>query len=109
MVAAVAFALTLAPRGVAAAPVVRPPRGASHLAFGEIARLVTHAGFVLRLRSGKTVNVDATAAAASGRFSEPLYVGKPVVVKGQFDARGTLYAQSVTRMTRVDDRTPPDR
>jgi hypothetical protein len=93
-------------RSVAPAPAV--PNGTQHTAFGEITRL-TKTTFSMRLRTGKTLQVDAASAIASGRYSAPLFVGKAVVVTGPLDAHGTLYAQTVTRMTEIDDRTPRDR
>jgi len=79
-----------------------------HAVFGTIASL-KGARFVLRLRTGRTLPVDASAAIASGRFSAPLFVGKIVVVTGTLDAAGTLHALTVTRFTRLDERTPRDR
>jgi hypothetical protein len=84
------------------------PGGAVHFAFGEITKLERPV-FVLRLRDGRTLDVDATAAIQSGRYSAPLFAGKFVVVKGDLDARGVMHAETVTRIERVDDATPKDR
>jgi hypothetical protein len=96
-------------RGLFLAP-ARPirPTGADHTIFGAIVRY-TKSSFVLRLRTGRLINVDATAAISSGRYSAPLYVGKSVVVAGELDGHGILRAQSVTRMTRLDNSTTSDR
>jgi hypothetical protein len=76
--------------------------------FGSIANL-KGTRFTLRLRTGRTLPVDASAAIDSGRFSAPLFVGKLVVVTGALDAAGTLHALTVSRFTRLDERTPRDR
>ena len=96
-------------------PVIRPrtvptslPMSAfAHGAFGRIARLQT-TSFVMRLRSGRLLNVDASDAIASGRVSAPLYVGKAILVTGTLDARGTFVAQTVTRMEHIDSETRAD-
>jgi hypothetical protein len=95
--------------GVAPVPVAPAvPSGVQHTVFGTIARLAK-SSFVLQMRTGRRVSVDAAPAIASGRYSAPLFVGKFVVVEGTLDASGTLHARSVTRMTRLDGATPRDK
>ncbi len=52
---------------------------------------------LLRLRNGSLLRVDASQAFARQRVSEPLFVGKPTVVEGSFEAAGTFGASVVTR------------
>jgi hypothetical protein len=89
-------------------PVPVAAKAPEHAVFGTIASL-KGTRFVLRTRIGRALPVDASAAIASGRFSAPLFVGKVVVVTGALDAAGTLHAVTVTRFTRLDERTPRDR
>jgi hypothetical protein len=84
-----------------------PASAFAHDVFGEIVRL-NPSGFILRLRSGRALTVDASSAIASGRFSQPLFVGKIVLVTGGIDSRGTFLAQTVTRITRIDSTTRAD-
>ena len=111
------FAGTASAQSARYHPVIRPGTGSAtplgarafeHSAFGQIARMGS-GGFVMRLRSGRMLVVDASAAMASGRFSAPLFVGKLVVVTGGVDSRGTFLAQTVTRMTHIDKTTRADR
>jgi hypothetical protein len=90
-----------------APPTPLPASAFAHDAFGEIVRL-NPTGFSLRLRSGRTLTVDASSAIASGRFSQPLFVGKIVLVTGGIDSRGTFLAETVTRITRIDNTTRAD-
>jgi hypothetical protein len=90
------------------APAVTVPAGPKHQVFGTIASL-TKTAFVLRTRTGRTIDVNAADAISSGRYSEPLFVGKVVVVTGPTDAHGVLYAQTVIRMTRIEDPNLRDR
>jgi hypothetical protein len=56
------------------------PPGPHHF-YGTIAAI--HGSIItLRLRSGRQVTVDATAAIANGNYSAPLFVGKIVSVDG---------------------------
>jgi hypothetical protein len=91
----------------AAPPTPLPASAFAHDVFGEIVRLYP-TGFALRLRSGRTLTVDASSAIASGRFSQPLFVGKIVLVTGGIDSRGTFLAETVTRITRIDNTTRAD-
>ena len=90
-----------------APPTPLPASAFAHDVFGEIVRLYP-GGFVLRLRSGRALTVDASSAIASGRFSQPLFVGKIVLVTGGVDSRGTVLAETVTRITRIDNTTRAD-
>jgi hypothetical protein len=92
----------------AAPPTPLPASAFAHDAFGQITRLQP-SGFIMRLRSGRALVVDASDAIASGRFSAPMYVGKLVVVTGAIDASGTFRAETVTRMARIDSSTRADR
>jgi hypothetical protein len=92
----------------AAPPTPLPAAAFAHDVFGEIVRLYP-SGFVMRLRSGRALTVDASSAIASGRFSQPLFVGKIVLVTGGIDSRGTFLAETVTRITRIDNTTRADR
>jgi hypothetical protein len=84
-----------------------PAAAFAHSAFGQIARLEP-GGFVMRLRSGSALVVDASDAIASGRISQPLFVGKLVVVTGALQTGGRFRAETVTRMARVDNTTRAD-
>jgi hypothetical protein len=88
-------------------PTPLPASAFAHSAFGEIVRIGPTV-FVLRLRSGRPLTVDATEAIEAGRTSEPLFVGKLVVVTGSIDSRGTFEAQTVTRLSNLDSPTRPD-
>jgi hypothetical protein len=75
--------------------------------FGRI-ELLGRTTFVLRLRSGRRLPVDASAAIASGRFSSPLFIGKVVVLTGTIRPNGIFDAVTVTRLLRLDTTTRPD-
>ena len=80
-----------------------------HNVFGTIVSIArTRTDFVMRTRGGRLFAVDGAEAMASGRFSAPLFIGKVVLVSGGIDARHVLHATAVTRMTRLDARTPAD-
>jgi hypothetical protein len=92
-----------------AAPVATPlPVGPTHVAFGTIAKM-TGPILTVILRNRRPVRVDATWAIANGYYSAPLFIGKLVVVEGRFGRDGTLFANTVTRMTKLDATTPLDR
>jgi hypothetical protein len=115
LVASAVVAGTASAQSARYAPAIRhapaatplPAAAFAHSAFGQIARLQT-GGFVMRLRSGRALVVDASDAIASGRISQPLFVGKLVVVTGALEAGGRFRAETVTRMARVDDTTRAD-
>jgi hypothetical protein len=88
-------------------PTPMPASAFAHSAFGEIVRMGPTV-LILRLRSGRPLTVDATEAIQAGRTSEPLFVGKLVVVTGNIDSRGTFEAQTVTRLSNLDSPTRPD-
>jgi hypothetical protein len=79
----------------------------AHAQYGTI-ESVSGTQLVLRLRSGKTLAVDASQAVASGEYSAPLVAGKVVVVEGSLRADGVFAAQRVTRLTRLDAQTAAD-
>jgi len=78
-----------------------------HNVFGVIATLALPK-LLLRTRAGRLLKVDASVAIARGTYSAPLFVGKAVLVAGDYDASGVLHAATVTRMTRIDATTPRD-
>jgi len=88
---------------------IRPlPVGRSvHNIFGTIVSLGRQS-FVLRTRSGRLIEVDASVAMRLGTYSAPLFVGKVVVVGGSIDQFRRFRATTITRMTRLDATTPPD-
>ncbi len=77
-----------------------------HTVFGTIAAL-DGAAVTIRLRSGRLVPIDATAALANGAFSAPLFVGKMVAVDGAVQ-NGKFVAAHIIRLTNLAD-FPPDR
>jgi hypothetical protein len=79
-----------------------------HTYFGTVTRF-TKTSFVMRLRNGRLVNVDASPAIAAGRYSTPFFAGKVVVVIGTIDRVALFHAQSVTRLSRLDISTDIDR
>ncbi len=92
-----------------AAPIATPlPVGPTHVAFGTIAKM-TGSILTVVLRNRRPVRVDATWAIANGYYSAPLFIGKLVVVEGRFARDGTLFAKTITRMSKVDESTPLDR
>ena len=104
----VAPALGLAIAISAAAPsnaqsVATPRRAAATSALGPQHRFfgtlvgVTGSALVIRLRSGRLLNVDASSAFGLGHVSEPLFLGKPTVVDGTLGPNGTLAASAVRR------------
>jgi hypothetical protein len=52
-----------------------------HVLYGKIAA-IRGSALTLRLRNGRSVAVDATAAIAHGDYSAPLFIGKVVSVDG---------------------------
>jgi len=52
---------------------------------------------VLRLRTGRLVVVDASAAFAATHVSASFYAGKPTVIVGRFAANGVFAATIVKR------------
>jgi hypothetical protein len=75
---------------------------------GTILR-VTGANLVVALRTHRLLHVDASTAIASGRYSEPLFAGKFVIIEGNYGREGTLFATSITRLPRIDSESPQDR
>ena len=64
---------------------------------------------MLRTRRGVLLEVDASPAIEAGTYSAPLFVGKIVAIGGSYASPHAFRAQSVTRLTRLDDTTGPDR
>ena len=79
----------------AAAP-VSSLAGKPHRLFGTLLR-TSGTQLVIRLRSGRDLNVDATEAFALKRVSEPLFRGKATVVTGRYGTDGKLHANVVSR------------
>jgi hypothetical protein len=80
----------------------------THVVAGTIAKVSGRELFV-ELRSRRLVHVDASPAIASGRYSDPLFVGKVIVIEGTYARDGTLVATSITRLPRIDETVPLDR
>jgi hypothetical protein len=73
-----------------------PGAPVAHRLFGLL-QSARGPALTLRLRSGRLLVVDATAAFAHNRVSEPLFSGKSTVVEGSFGPRGLFYATAVKR------------
>lgn len=95
-------------RGAAPRTRSTPEPKAVHLVFGTLTS-VKGAALVLQTRHGVLLRVDASAALAAGTYSAPLFAGKIVAIGGYFDGAHVLRAQSVTRLTKIDPSTTPDR
>jgi hypothetical protein len=80
------------------------PMGA-HTLYGTISAL-SGSQLLLRLRNGRSLPVDASAAIASGSFSAPLFVGKMVTIDGALQ-NGKYVAAHIIRLTNLED-LPPD-
>jgi hypothetical protein len=77
-----------------------------HRFYGTIVTI--HGSIItLRLRSGRPVTVDATAAIANGNYSAPLFVGKIVSVDG-YAAGTALRATHIFRLSNLGN-LPADR
>lgn len=72
------------------------PQIGVHRLFGFITAL-KGTSVTIRIRSGKLVQIDASAAIANNRVSEPLYLGKAVVVHGGFGLQGKFVASVLAR------------
>jgi hypothetical protein len=97
------FSQAQAPRTLAV-PVAKNDRRL----YGRIDAIKTST-LLVRARTGRDVRVDASEALRSGMYSAPLFVGKLVMITGYYDAARTLHAQVITRESRIDVRTGPDR
>jgi hypothetical protein len=80
----------------------------AHLVAGTIAK-VAGSDLLVELRSRRLLHVDASPAIASGRYSDPLFVGKVVLIEGSYARDGTLDATTITRLPRMDETVPLDR
>jgi hypothetical protein len=81
-------------------------RPGPHVFYGTIAA-IRGAILTLRLRNGRSVPIDASAAIASGNYSVPLFVGKIVSVDGTLVGT-TFTATHVFRMSNLAN-LPADR
>jgi hypothetical protein len=81
-------------------------RPGPHVFYGTIAA-IRGAILTLRLRNGRSVPIDASAAIASGNYSVPLFVGKIVSVDGTLVGT-TFTATHVFRMSNLAN-LPVDR
>lgn len=79
-----------------------------HIFFGTIVRVYPTA-LTLRLRNGRILLVDITAALRDGTYSAPLVPGRAVAVEGRSGVGGRLDAVRLTRVTRIDGSTQADR
>ncbi len=83
---------------------------ASTFAVGTAsAQSVRYAPSIRRAAPPTPLPASAFAHHVFGRFSQPLFVGKIVLVTGGIDSRGTFLAETVTRITRIDNTTRADR
>jgi len=94
--------LALFTHAMAADAAVRPPSsivvntGVTHRYFGvlQAARGTT---LTLRLRNGRALIVDASAAFAAAHVAAPLFAGKATIVEGRFAPNGVFDATLVKR------------
>ena len=75
--------------------------------FGTIVQ-VHGSMLTLRLRDGRSEQVDASTAIAQGMFSAPLFIGKVILAEGTRQTGGTFDAVRISRMTTID-KSLPDR
>jgi hypothetical protein len=83
------------------------PAAAQHLICG-IVHKISGAKFALETRTGKVVQVDASAAVKSGR-SAILSDGLAVSAEGKLDKGGALQAETVVRIKSARAMWPEDR
>jgi len=76
-----------------------------HTMYGTIAS-INGETFVLQLRNGRSIEVDASTAIASDAYSAPLFVGKAVTVEGRRHGR-LFYADDIVRVETLIE-LPPD-
>jgi len=62
----------------------------------------------IQTRSNKTVEIDATEAKRSLRYSAVIPIGDSVVTVGSYDAQGVMHAVLVSRIKRSPATWPPD-
>jgi hypothetical protein len=90
LIVGLAIACGVDARAAAVAPVP------AHRYFGWLAH-AQGATLTLRLRTGRLLVIDASAAFAAARVAAPLFAGKPVCVDGFFAPRGVFRAVDVQR------------
>jgi hypothetical protein len=83
-------------------------RTADRVLYGRI-DAIHGAILAVRARGGRTLRVDASEALRTDMFSQPLFVGKIVVIGGYYDTARTLHAKSIMAMQSLDAGTAPDR
>jgi hypothetical protein len=86
----------------------QPPEASPHRLFGTL-EAVNGTQLIVRLRSGRELKVDASQAFALTRVSEPLFAGKPAIVRGDFVRGGIFRATSVQRGSADAHNWGPDR
>jgi hypothetical protein len=97
------------PPGTAQPPGVPKNLGAhtDHAASGTIVAMSGNL-LTVRLKTGRTIQVDASEAVRRGTYSAPFYIGKPILAEGSLGTGGVLYAIRVTRMIQPQQ-LPTDR
>jgi hypothetical protein len=83
------------------------PARSTHELYGKIT-VVKGERFTLQPRTGRLVEVDATDALRA-HLTAPLIVGRAVLVRGDYDAKGVLYAQAILRAKDSETLWPADR
>jgi hypothetical protein len=83
------------------------PAAAQHLICG-IVHKVSGAKFALETRTGKVVQVDASAAVKAGRTAI-LSEGLAISAEGNLDKSGALQAETVVRIKSARTMWPEDR
>ena len=78
-----------------------PRRFGPHTYYGTIVALAG-SKLTLRLRNGRAQGIDATQAIADNAYSQPLFVGKTVVIDGAF-TNGVFVAAHIYRVTTLQD------
>ncbi len=75
---------------------VQVPENSPHRYFG-LMQAANGTALIVRLRNGHDLHVDASQAFSLTRVSEPLFSGKPVVVRGTYAPGGIFRATSVQK------------
>ena len=78
-----------------------PRKRGPHTFYGTIVSL-NGTQLVLKRRNGRLQNIDASVAIADNAYSQPLFVGKVVVIDGSVSG-GIFTAAHIYRLTDLDD------
>jgi hypothetical protein len=87
--------------------VAHPEAVSGHAVYGVVRR-IDGARLTIENRTGRQILVDAGDAVQS-HLSTVLYVGRMVMVRGEFDRAGTLHAEAILRAKDSPDFWEPDR